>query len=80
MIYYDEYQRFTPADFATFLAEVRKFRVATTLANQTFEQLNEITTALCVSRGLATIRCPHAGLDTFSNGVDPMTDNANAYY
>src|SRR5205085_10943425 len=40
-LYADEYQRFATPDFATLLAEVRKFKIATTIAHQFRDQLDE---------------------------------------
>src|SRR5205085_8186674 len=40
-LYADEYQRFATLDFATLLAEVRKYKVATTIAHQFRDQLDE---------------------------------------
>jgi hypothetical protein len=51
MIYADEYQRFATQDFATFLAEARKSRVATTIANQVLEQLSDLNRATALQAG-----------------------------
>ena len=51
MIYADEYQRYATNDFAVFLAESRKFRVSSTIANQTLEQLNDINRATALQAG-----------------------------
>jgi hypothetical protein len=40
-LYADEYQRFATPDFATLLSEARKFGVATTIAHQYLEQLDD---------------------------------------
>ncbi len=40
-LYADEYQRFATEDFATLLSEARKFGVATTIAHQYLDQLDE---------------------------------------
>lgn len=40
-LYADEYQRFATPDFATLLAEARKFAVATTIAHQFRDQLDQ---------------------------------------
>jgi hypothetical protein len=51
MIYADEYQRFATTDFAVFLAEARKSGVATTIANQTLEQLSDLNRATALQAG-----------------------------
>jgi hypothetical protein len=51
MIYADEYQRFATNDFAVFLAEARKSRVATTIAHQTLEQLSDLNRATALQAG-----------------------------
>jgi|GEM_PF-1964072 len=40
-LYADEYQRFATPDFATLLSEARKFRLATTIAHQFRDQLDQ---------------------------------------
>jgi hypothetical protein len=50
-LYVDEFQRFASEDLAVFLAEARKFRIATTLANQTLEQLDEANRAAALQAG-----------------------------
>lgn len=40
-VYADEYQRFATPDFATLLSEARKFGIATTIAHQFRDQLDE---------------------------------------
>src|SRR5207253_10974749 len=40
-LYADEYQRFATPDFATLLAEVRKYKIATTVAHQFRDQLDQ---------------------------------------
>jgi hypothetical protein len=45
MIYADEYQRFATSDFATFLAEARKFKIVTTISNKVLEQLDDANRA-----------------------------------
>src|SRR5205823_14843779 len=57
MIYADEYQRFATNDFAVFLAEARKSRVATTIAHQTLEQLSDLNRATALQAGtIVTLR------------------------
>ena len=51
MIYADEYQRFATNDFAVFLAEARKAKVATTIANQVLEQLSDLNRATALQAG-----------------------------
>ena len=51
MIYADEYQRFATNDFAVFQAEARKSGVATTVANQTLEQLSDLNRATALQAG-----------------------------
>jgi Type IV secretory system Conjugative DNA transfer len=45
MLYCDEFQRFATSDFATFLAEARKFKISSTISNQILEQLDDINRA-----------------------------------
>jgi len=51
LLYCDEYQRFATADFATFLAEARKFKISTNLSNQTLEQLDDLNRATALQAG-----------------------------
>jgi hypothetical protein len=51
MIYADEYQRYATSDFATFLAEARKFKIGTTISNQTLEQLDDDNRATALQAG-----------------------------
>ena len=51
LLYCDEYQRFATADFATLLAEARKFKIGTTLSNQTLEQLDDANRAAALQSG-----------------------------
>jgi type IV secretory pathway TraG/TraD family ATPase VirD4 len=51
LLYCDEYQRFATADFATLLAEARKFRIITVLSNQTLEQLDDANRAAALQTG-----------------------------
>src|SRR5262249_25057423 len=51
MLYCDEFQRFATSDFATFLAEARKFKVGTTISNQVLEQLDDINRATALQAG-----------------------------
>ncbi len=51
MIYCDEYQRFATSDFAVFLAEARKSRVACTVAHQTLEQISDLNRATALQAG-----------------------------
>src|SRR5919202_5655930 len=51
MIYAEEYQRFATTDFAVFLAEARKSGVASTIANQTLEQLSDLNRATALQAG-----------------------------
>jgi Type IV secretion-system coupling protein DNA-binding domain len=50
-LYCDEFQRFATSDFATFLAEARKFKIGTTISNQTLEQLDDINRATALQAG-----------------------------
>jgi hypothetical protein len=50
-LFCDEYQRFATSDFATLLAEARKFKIITILANQTLTQLDEINQAAALQAG-----------------------------
>jgi hypothetical protein len=57
MLYCDEYQRFATADFATLLAESRKFRIITVLSNQALGQLDDANLAAALQVGsLVTFR------------------------
>jgi len=57
MLYCDEYQRFATADFATLLAEARKYKIITTISNQTLEQLDDANQAAALQTGtLVTFR------------------------
>ena len=51
MLYCDEFQRFATADFATFLAEARKFKIASTISNQVLEQLSALNRATALQAG-----------------------------
>jgi hypothetical protein len=51
IIYINKYQRFATSDFAVFLAEARKSRVATTIAHQTLEQLSDLNRATALQAG-----------------------------
>jgi hypothetical protein len=51
LLYCDEFQRFATSDFATFLAEARKFKIGTTISNQTLEQLDDINRATALQAG-----------------------------
>jgi hypothetical protein len=55
MIYADEYQRFATNDFAVFLAEARKAKVATTIANQVLEQLSDLNRATALQAGTQVV-------------------------
>jgi DNA helicase HerA-like ATPase len=50
-LFCDEYQRFATSDFATLLAEARKFKIITVLSNQTLAQLDEINQAAALQAG-----------------------------
>ena len=50
-LYCDEFQRFATSDFATFLAEARKFKIGTTISNQTLEQLDDLNRATALQAG-----------------------------
>ena len=64
-LYVDEFQRFASEDLSVFLAEARKFRFATTIANQTLEQLDEANRAAALQSGnLVAFRV--SGLDSKS--------------
>ena len=57
MLYCDEFQRFATADFATLLAEARKFKLGSTISNQVLEQLDDINRATALQAGtLAAFR------------------------
>jgi len=51
MLYCDEFQRFATSDFATFLAEARKFKIGTTISNQTLQQLDDLNRATALQAG-----------------------------
>jgi len=53
-LFCDEYQRFATSDFATLLAESRKFKIITILANQTLMQLDELNQAAALQCGNLT--------------------------
>ena len=55
MIYADEYQRFATQDFAVFLAEARKSRCGTTIANQVLEQLSDLNRATALQAGTLVV-------------------------
>jgi hypothetical protein len=55
MIYADEYQRFATQDFAVFLAEARKAKVSTTIANQVLEQLSDLNRATALQAGTLVV-------------------------
>ena len=50
-LFCDEYQRFATSDFATLLAESRKFKIITILANQVLAQLDELNQAAALQAG-----------------------------
>ena len=50
-LYCDEFQRFATTDFAMLFTEARKFRISTTLLNQTLEQLDEANRAAALQAG-----------------------------
>jgi len=50
-LFCDEYQRFATSDFATLLAESRKFKIITFLCNQTLAQLDELNQAAALQAG-----------------------------
>jgi hypothetical protein len=54
-LYVDEFQRFQSSDFATFIAEARKFNISTFLSHQTLMQLTEQNRASALAAG--TIIC-----------------------
>ena len=57
MLYCDEFQRFATADFATLLAEARKFKLGSTISNQVLEQLDDINRATALqAASLAAFR------------------------
>jgi hypothetical protein len=57
MLYTDEYQRFATQDFAVFLAEARKFKISSSIANQVLEQLSDLNRATALQSGsLAVFR------------------------
>jgi Type IV secretory system Conjugative DNA transfer len=51
LLYCDEYQRYATSDFATLLAEARKFKIGTTISNQTLEQLDDTNRATALQAG-----------------------------
>jgi len=55
MIYADEYQRFATQDFAVFLAEARKAKVSTTIANQVLEQISDLNRATALQAGTLVV-------------------------
>ena len=55
MIYADEYQRFATSDFATFLAEARKFKISSTISNQILEQLDDLNRATALQSGTLVV-------------------------
>jgi len=55
LLYCDEYQRFATSDFATFLAEARKFKISTNLSNQTLEQLDDLNRATALQAGTLVV-------------------------
>jgi hypothetical protein len=55
MLYCDEFQRFATSDFATFLAEARKFKIGTTISNQVLEQLDDINRATALQAGTLVV-------------------------
>jgi hypothetical protein len=55
LLYCDEFQRFATSDFATFLAEARKFKIGTTISNQTLEQLDDINRATALQAGTLAV-------------------------
>jgi hypothetical protein len=73
MIYADEYQRFATSAFATFLAEARKFKIATTISNQVLEQLDEINRATALQAG--TLVVFRVSGDPDSKALAPSFDN-----
>jgi hypothetical protein len=54
-LYCDEFQRFATSDFATFLAGARKFKIGTTISNQTLEQLDDINRATALQAGTLVV-------------------------
>jgi hypothetical protein len=55
LLYCDEFQRFATSDFATFLAEARKFKIGTTISNQTLEQLDDLNRATALQAGTLVV-------------------------
>jgi hypothetical protein len=51
LLYADEYQRFATSDFATLLAEARKFKIGTTISNQVLDQLDDANRATALQAG-----------------------------
>jgi hypothetical protein len=71
MIYYDEYHRFATSDFAVFLAEARKSRVATTIAHQTLEQLSDLNRATALQAGtLVALRVSGSDSKELASSLD----------
>ena len=52
LLYCDEYQRYATSDFATLLAEARKFKIIPILSNQSLEQLDEANQAAVLQTGI----------------------------
>jgi hypothetical protein len=55
LLYCDEFQRFATSDFAVFLAEARKFKIGTTISNQTLEQLDDLNRATALQAGTLVV-------------------------
>jgi len=71
LLYCDEYQRFATSDFATFLAEARKFKIGTTISNQTLQQLDDINRATALQAGsLVVFRVSGEDSKTISSSFD----------
>jgi hypothetical protein len=71
MIYADEYQRYATSDFATLLAEARKFNIGTFLSNQALEQLDDLNRATALQAGtLVVFRVSGEDSRTLSKSFD----------
>ena len=55
LLYCDEFQRFATSDFATFLAEARKFKIGTTISNQVLDQLDDTNRATALQAGTLAV-------------------------
>jgi hypothetical protein len=76
LLYYDEYQRYATTDFATFLAEARKFKIDTTISNKTLEQLDDINRATALQAGnLVVFRVSGEDSKDLASSFDTISTN-----